>query len=237
MQLQFIYSLIWVVNSFAADRVRHILIHHDDIIHIKTALGIATIVQVPARPNSVVIGDQDSFKLEYLDQAISVKPLRYGAKTNIYIYTEWQRYNLELNTGSEAQADYVVYLDTPAIKKKNLDSSLQWQNYFKSCTDNEIKMTIQKFAKNNNYIFFQIELSSNTENKIDPAWFWITQDVNPKPIDQLFLSSSTLNVKNNISGIIRIKRQDLDETKTLKIEMRRKKPVRVAVPRVLIWKK
>ena len=104
------------VASFASERVRHVAVQKDQIITVRTAIGIATIIQVPDRPNSVVVGDQNAFKVEYLDQAITIKPLHGGAKSNLYVYTDWRRYNVQLITGAESSADYVVYFDSQKEK-------------------------------------------------------------------------------------------------------------------------
>ncbi len=57
----------------------------DQIVTVKTALGLATIVQVPDVPTRLVIGNQSAFKVEYLDKAITIKPLRALVGTNLYI--------------------------------------------------------------------------------------------------------------------------------------------------------
>lgn len=76
------------LNASASERVRRVPILGDQIVTVRTSIGIATIIQVPDRPNSVVVGDQDAFKVEYLDQAITIKPLSSRAKSNLYIYTD-----------------------------------------------------------------------------------------------------------------------------------------------------
>lgn len=96
-------SLIFFKTALCADpRVRRVQVQGDRIVTIRTAIGIATIIQVPDSPNSVVVGDQSTFKVEYLDRAITIKPLTFGAKSNLYVYTDWKRYNVQLISGSEA---------------------------------------------------------------------------------------------------------------------------------------
>ncbi|KAJ8134321.1 hypothetical protein OY671_012466, partial [Metschnikowia pulcherrima] len=73
---------------------------------------------VPAPPTSLVVGDSSAFKVEYLDQAITIKPSRANAKSNLYVYTDWRRFNVQLVTGGEGAADYVVYLEEPIPKSK-----------------------------------------------------------------------------------------------------------------------
>ena len=101
--------LVFFLSTHALARVRKVEVTQDQIVTVRTALGIATIIQVPDRPNSIVVGDQAAFKVEYLDQAITIKPLRGGAKSNLYVYTDYRRFNVQLITGADASADYVVY--------------------------------------------------------------------------------------------------------------------------------
>ncbi|MEN0057571.1 MAG: hypothetical protein AAGB31_01955 [Bdellovibrio sp.] len=42
-------------------RVRTVEVKKDQIVTVRTALGVATIIQVPDRPNSLVVGDQSAF--------------------------------------------------------------------------------------------------------------------------------------------------------------------------------
>ena len=58
-----ILAFTFSVAANATERVRHISVANDQIITVKTAIGIATIIQVPDRPNSIVVGDQESFKV------------------------------------------------------------------------------------------------------------------------------------------------------------------------------
>ncbi len=89
MHLLIIGALCFYVVALPTAKadVRHISTKKDQITKARTALGIATIIQVPDRPTSVVIGDQNSFKIEYLNKAITIKPLVANASTNLYIYT------------------------------------------------------------------------------------------------------------------------------------------------------
>src|ERR1019366_1555630 len=99
------YAILFVtfmplaVSAGGVQKVRKLHLKHDDIALVHTAIGIATIIQVPDRPTSVVLGDLSAFKVEYLDNAITIKPLSHLAKSNLYIYTEARRFNVSLATG------------------------------------------------------------------------------------------------------------------------------------------
>ena len=91
-------------------KVRHVNLKPDEITTVKTAPGLATIIQVPDTPTRLVIGNKSAFKVEYLDKAVTIKPLRSLAGTNLYIYTDHHRYNVKLVSTKKTLADYVVYL-------------------------------------------------------------------------------------------------------------------------------
>jgi type IV secretory pathway VirB9-like protein len=123
-QLLFIFLLCLPLSLKADKRIKHLTVGKDQIILVHTALGVATLIQLPERPNSAVIGDQDSFKVEYLDKGITLKPLHGFAKSNLYLYTDSKRFNLQLVTGPIAQADYVINLEEKTNPKRG---ALPWK--------------------------------------------------------------------------------------------------------------
>src|SRR5690348_14383823 len=103
MRLRFGLILIALIPAVAlgeGHRVRKVYLKRDDIALVRTAVGIATLIQVPDRPTSVVLGDTNAFKVEYLENAITLKPLSRSAKSNLYIYTDARRFNVSLITSA-----------------------------------------------------------------------------------------------------------------------------------------
>ncbi len=232
-----ILVLAFSVASDAAERVRHISVANDQIITVKTAIGIATIIQVPDRPNSIVVGDQESFKVEYLDQAITIKPLHAGARSNLYIYTDWRRYNVQLVTGQEPIADYVVYLNTLKEKSREPKSSTIWTKLNRSCKNNFILLEVDRVGRTKEGILLiEFTISSSQKEKLNPSWFWMTQNSITKPIHNLILSSLDIRPSERAQGMIQILRSDLDEAKPFRIEMRRTKTSYLNIPKVTSWK-
>lgn len=224
------------IASFASERVRHVVVQKDQIITVRTAIGIATIIQVPGRPNSVVVGDQNAFKVEYLDQAITIKPLHGGAKSNLYVYTDWRRYNVQLITGSETAADYVVYLDAQKEKPKEIKSTIRWMNISKNITDDSLTLKVNRISKSKDLVLIDFEFQSSKRDKIDPSWVWITQSGKTKPIHNLIFSSLEVKAHQNVKGLMQILRSDINESTPFKIELRRKKTSYLTLPRVSSWK-
>jgi hypothetical protein len=202
--------------------VRHISAKKDQIITVKTSLGIATIIQVPDRPTSVVIGDQASFKVEYLDKAITIKPLIAGARTNLYVYTDWQRYNIKLIPTSKVSADYVVYIKPKIVQKK--PEKINWSNFSNYLKNEKIKLSISKIGHTKNGLYLiDFNLLSKKKENFKPEWIWLTQNGKTIPIHRLFIDELKLRPGKNVSGLILAKRNDLNRSSPIRVELRRSK--------------
>lgn len=215
-------------NLYASNRVRYIEVQNDQIVKVQVSLGIATIIQVPDRPSNIVVGDQGSFKIEYLDQAITIKPLRLGAKSNLYIYTDWKRYNIELISGPENVADYLVYLKTPSRKliKSNPDKGVKvrWISLEKEIQNGSFTLKLKRLGKTTTNVYLvEFELRSYQKEKFKPEWIWLTQKTVTKPIQGLVLSSVDITPNLAASGLLSFKRSDLNQKLPITIEIRRKK--------------
>lgn len=234
---KFFFLLLFSVPAFADGKVRKIALSVDQIATVRTALGIATIVQVPDRPNSVVVGDQDAFKVEYLDQAITIKPLRPGAKSNLYIYTEWRRFNVELVTGGEAAADYVVYLESPQSAKQE-KSRTRWMPFKNSLTNESLKLAIERVGKGPDGLLlvdFRIESKKKSE-EFKPEWLWITQEGETRPIQNLVLSGLKIGSNSVVRGLIHVLLSDVDAGLPIRLELRRKRLSYLTLPKAASWR-
>lgn len=236
MKRIFCFLIAAIISTQANARVRKVTVSGDQIVAVKTAIGIATIIQVPDRPNSVVVGDQDSFKVEYLDQAITIKPLHPGAKSNLYVYTDWKRYNVQLITGSESQADYVVYLETPkAVSKKPTVSS--WRIFNSKLKNDDLNLETHRIGVlKDNSVAIEFTVSSPRKLKFEPSWIWITQNRKTTPIHNLIISNLNLSPQSKINGVLQILKSDLDTNEPLRLEMRRTKQSYLTIPKVDSWK-
>lgn len=244
MKIKLITLLVFslaAMTSEANQRVRRVSVQGDQIVTVQTSLGIATIIQVPDRPNSVVVGDQDSFKVEYLDQAITIKPLSGGARSNLYIYTDWRRFNVALISGSEAVADYVVYLDIPKERPQTTsskDSGIRWTDFKNSLKSDTISLNIKRVGKTKEGILLvEFVVSSTAREVFKPEWLWITQSGEMRPIHNLFMSALEVTPQKPISGVLQMRQIDLDTNESIRVELRRKKTSFLTIQKVTSWKR
>ncbi|MBX9765653.1 MAG: TrbG/VirB9 family P-type conjugative transfer protein, partial [Bdellovibrionales bacterium] len=162
-------------------RVRTVEVTKDQIVTVRTALGVATIIQVPDRPNSLVVGDQSAFKVEYLDQAITIKPLHGSARSNLYIYTDYRRFNVQLVSGPEVASDYVVYLENPKEKVKS--SAIGWRKYRNNLKNDSLVFETKRLANTaDGVLLIEFEVRSEARERFRPDWLWLTQSGVTRPI-------------------------------------------------------
>src|ERR1035441_4767317 len=102
-------NLLFLLLSFAqASQVKELKLKPQEVGIVNTAVGYSTVVQLSQKPLNVVIGDQSAFRVEFINDSITLKPLRPGAKTNLFIFTENDRFNLTIRVGKASAVDYVV---------------------------------------------------------------------------------------------------------------------------------
>lgn len=232
-----LFVLAMTISTQAQARVRHVEVQNDQIVTVRISLGIATIIQVPDRPNSVVVGDQESFKVEYLDEAITIKPLSSGARSNLYVYTDWKRFNIELISGHEAQADYVVYLKTPKKKLETKTSSgIKWTNFKNTLKNESLTLEVKRLGHaTGGILLIEFILKSVKTEDIKPEWIWLTQGGVMKPIHNLFLSSLKLKSSSAVTGLIQLNEKDFLEKKPIRLELRKKKLSYLTISKPILW--
>jgi hypothetical protein len=221
----------------ASTKVRRVQMQSDQIATVQTALGIATIIQVPDRPNSVVVGDAEAFKVEYLDQAITIKPLRFGAKSNLYVYTDYRRFNVQLVIGPENSSDYVVYLENAKEKVKPTKPTLVWMPYKNHLRNDALTLEIKRLGRTrDNVLVVEFLIRGMKKESLKPDSIWLTQGSATRPIHNLFLSGLEVRPGQNVEGLMQVLLTDVDTTEPLRLELRRIKNSYITIPKVQSWK-
>lgn len=231
--LSFAFSFLVVTTGFA--QIRKTQVKEDDILTVKTALGIATILQLPETIQSAIIGDQSGFKIEYLDKAVTIKPLRYGAKTNLYLVTGTRRFNLRLVSGNQDQADYIVYFKKPEPPK----AETNWRNISRSASKNNLKLSLVRIGQApSGFILIDALLTSTRDLRtmIKPESVWIRQSGNSRVINSLFMSDSKVEKGKPLRLGISLAKSDLVLGKPVTIEISSEQSVSLQISEADLWK-
>jgi len=219
-------------NLSIAAPIRYAQYTPDQILKINTALGIATIIQLQETIQSIIIGDQSGFKIEPLDKAITIKPLRWGVKTNLYLVTEKQRYNLRLQTDRQEMADFIVYVQTAKE-----DLNILWKTFEKKVQLGKLTFELLKVGKSKSgFIILSGRIRSSINQTIKPEQLWIFQGKQSKVINGLYLSNTNLSSKHAIDFGVSLAISDLEEKKPLSLELRLTTPLTLIVPHEVLWK-
>ncbi len=226
-------SFLW--SSVSVAQVRKVAIKIDDILTVKAALGIATIIQLPETIQSAIIGDLSGFKVEYLDRAVTIKPLRAGVKTNLYLVTEKRRYNVRLVTLNQASADYIVYV-------KTLDQvvpSNRWTKIGKSLQIDGIKLSVERVGlSESGFILIDARLATTSSQSLSlkPSDFEVRQSGNSKVINGLFLSDLKISKGKPVLIGISLAKSDLVSKKPVTIELKSRNTFSLTLAQELLWK-
>ena len=220
-----------------ANPARKIVVHKDEVVTVKTAIGIASIIQVPDQPTSLVLGDSAAFKVEYLNQAITVKPLRGNATSNLYINTEFDRYSVKLVAGAQGLADYVVYLKPFEKPRSEFQAeNLGWKKIGIRRTSRFGSIELSKMATARNTIFFEFEIIRLQDTKIDPGSFWVFQEKVGRPIQDLLLSSLEAKRNEPVKVTLSVRRSDLKVGAPVEVELRLSEKSSFYISKELLWK-
>lgn len=226
-----IHATALLLASISFANVKSFTPKSDEIIGISAGLGIATIVHVPDTIQSAIIGDQTAYRIEYVDHAVTIKPLRYGAKTNLYLFTKEQRFNLRLEVVPQNQAYYIVY-----IKKTMPGTSVKWVPHGKVVSGNGLQLKLSKIGfTNDGFILLDLSVKTNSALKVAPSDFWMTQGSESKVIQSLFLSKTELKGGQSAFVGMALKKADFS-SRDLAVELRLgQKPVILNIPRQVLW--
>lgn len=204
----------------------------DEILQIKTALGIATIIQIPDAIQSAIIGDQSAYRIEYADKAVTIKPLRYRAKTNLYLVTQKKRYNLRLETVPQDRAFYIIY-----VKDQEIGKSLNWKVINKTVVGKAASFKVVRLGTTRDgFLLLDLEVTPKGILKIEASDFRLRQATVSKPINSLFLSRSSVQ-KGQVAYVgMSIQRSEL-ANRNLNVDFEsREESLRIELSKELLWK-
>lgn len=233
MRTAFFIHLVAFLLAYRADAsVRTVVLKGDELLTVRTALGIATIVQVPTSIQSAIIGDQSGFRVEYLDNAVTIKPLRGGAKTNLYLLTGPRRFNLRLVTLSQDIADYVVYVREPGQPVPSI-----WRPLSLSKAGRYAALDLTRIAMTpHGFLLIEGRLIAKARVSIQPEEIWIRQGTDSKTIQHLYLSDKVAAPGRPMLIGISINRTDLKEKASIAVELHGRETLSIMIPGALAWR-
>jgi hypothetical protein len=78
-----------------------------------------TVLDFPSEPEKVVLGTKGSFSIEYIRNDLAISPATLGSKSNLFVYLQGRRFNLDLATSSSGTTLYFIKdCETERVKVK-----------------------------------------------------------------------------------------------------------------------
>lgn len=227
--------------------VRFIEATPESVSRVQTALGYSTVVEFQSKPTQAVLGDQDAFKLEYIGNSVTLKPLLPGAKSNLFIFTDFGRFTFLISTGNAAHADFLVRVRFKTVdpERKSRPRGLRRrisvgrkssaQGFALAVHDFDISLESRN-PRDASLLRFEVS-TAERPYAFQPASFGLQMGKRFIPIEQIYLDRLDLSPKSPpVQGTIAVLNQDWNRSEPLylifAVQSKGKKPLRL---RTLIY--
>ena len=79
-----------------------------------------TVISFPVKPTKVIVGQKNSFDIEYIANDIAIAPLSNTATSNLFVYLLGQRYSFSIRV-SAVGADKLILVRDPKEKSYQVE--------------------------------------------------------------------------------------------------------------------
>lgn len=209
--LAFVLALLaltaWRTASAKAPRV--LMLAESDVATVNTAPGYTTMLQFDSRPTSVILGDQDAFKVEHAGTGLAIKPLVSRTKTNLFVFTDYDRFNFRLVAGAAADAEYLLKVRKKGDRANPVESAaptahsdetkLIQRRIGRKASCGGLTLSVQALAWPESGSTLLIEFRAEAaqalvdkhELRFDPGDFDVRQAGRSVPVESLYLNRLT----------------------------------------------
>ncbi len=97
-------------------KIKNVYCDDSKMVPILVKPAFTTILNFPIKPDSVVLGSQKLFSVDYIKSDLAINALTSDAKTNLFVYLFGRRCGFELKT-SHGDHDNLVLVRDPAENK------------------------------------------------------------------------------------------------------------------------
>ena len=203
---------------------------------VQTAMGYTTMLQFDGRPTSAVLGDQDAFKVEYIGNGLAIKPVVPGARTNLFVFTDYDRFNFRLVTGAAAEADYLIKVKREGYSSgvslegapgaEPAEAKLIRRNVRRRASCGGLSLFVDAVAwpesQSTYLVQFRAEAAKSVlhveELRFEPGDFEVLQDGRNLPIESLHLNRLTLTrAAREVAGTLVLRRASLSAQSPIRI--------------------
>ncbi len=102
-------ALLCLPLTTQASGIRTAYVNDTRMHSISLKMGKATVLRFTAKPKKVVIGNQNYYSVEFIDNDLTIQPLG-RAETNLFVYTPYRTYGFVLRVCSSCRSDDLVFV-------------------------------------------------------------------------------------------------------------------------------
>ncbi len=92
-----------------ASGIRTVQVNNSKMQLIYLKMGRATVLRFTAKPKKVVIGNQNYYSVEFIDNDLTIQPLG-KVETNLFVYTPYRIYGFILRVCQSCRSDDLVFV-------------------------------------------------------------------------------------------------------------------------------
>jgi len=222
-------------NNASARTPRVVALAESEVATVSTALGYTTILQFDARPTSAVLGDQDAFKVEYVGNGIAIKPVLSHSRTNLFVFTDYDRFNFRLVTGAASNAEYLMkvrrkgsagYAIEAGGPEKPRETTLVRKHLRRSASCGGLTLNIRSVAwpesESSLLVDFKIEatkdLTARNPIQFEPGDLEVSQNGRLIAVESLHLTGLQFSTRTPlVEGTLVLRQSDLQGKNYLKL--------------------
>lgn len=207
-----------------AQSMRTVRIAEGEMAPIYVQPGFSTLIKFDSHPEPGLIGDQDSFKVEYMRNLVAIKPLVSKGKTNLFIFTKEGQFNFQLISSRERH-DNMVYVTPkrdagyvpPGVKVAVPLDELVTRRINKTAAVGGNKLTLESVAVPGSrstlvlkFLIQEKDVKEQDNYRLDQELLAVFQGAKAIKIENVFLETKRLRDGSfDTAGLILIRAADL----------------------------
>ena len=193
--------------------IKTIALSDSDVAQVRVALGYSTLLQFDTRPTQAIVGDQDSFKVEYIGNSIAIKPLMSGMSTNLFVVTEYDKFNFKITSGRGFEPDYILRVKKKRIEPPETSSGLVTKSLGISKSEAGVTLKILSLSatKTGSSLIYSFELLSRDRKlTFQPGDFEILQSTKSLPIENIYIEKLVASKGQKLYGMILVRLENIN---------------------------
>lgn len=213
-----------------AKGIRTIAVSENEVVPVRLAIGYSTLIQFDSRPTQVIVGDQDSFKVEHVGNSVAIKPLASGSSTNLFIANQFERFNFRLTSGRGFEPDYVLKVKRKRDDAGSSSTSLKVKSINREGIQKgmRVKLLTITTTKNDFAVIYSFEVAAVKKRRtFQPGDFEILQAGRSLPIENIYLERLVIEPGQRIQGVIVVMKKHIRQKQRTAIRVSSQSPIAV----------